>query len=112
MWISNTATTLVMLPIAVSVIDLLRNDGDGFTNGDRNFALSIMLGIAYSANIGGVAALMARRPIWSWRVSSTSNTRLHLLLPMDDAGHSVRHYHDGHTLCGHGEVDVSESSWS
>jgi len=62
MWISNTATTLVMLPIAVSVIDLLRNDGDGFTNGDRNFALSIMLGIAYSANIGGVATLIGTPP--------------------------------------------------
>lgn len=62
MWISNTATTLVMLPIAASVIDLLRNDGDGFTNGDRNFALSIMLGIAYSANIGGVATLIGTPP--------------------------------------------------
>ncbi|HAE13210.1 MAG TPA: anion transporter, partial [Bacteroidetes bacterium] len=45
-----------------SVIDLLRNDGDGFTNGDRNFALSIMLGIAYSANIGGVATLIGTPP--------------------------------------------------
>ena len=33
MWISNTATTVVMLPIALSVISLLINDEDGFTKG-------------------------------------------------------------------------------
>ncbi|MGI9552053.1 MAG: SLC13 family permease, partial [Aurantibacter sp.] len=46
MWISNTATTVVMLPIAMSVISLLVNDADGFTKSDRNFALSVMLGSA------------------------------------------------------------------
>lgn len=46
MWISNTASTVVMLPIAISVIKLLIDDKDGFTKGDKNFALSIMLGIA------------------------------------------------------------------
>ena len=62
MWISNTATAVVMLPIALSVIDLLINDEDGFTKGDRSFALSIMLGIAFSANIGGTATIIGTPP--------------------------------------------------
>ncbi|WP_289061108.1 DASS family sodium-coupled anion symporter [uncultured Zobellia sp.] len=62
MWISNTATTVVMLPIAMSVINLLVNDADGFTKSDRNFALSVMLGIAFSANAGGVATVIGTPP--------------------------------------------------
>ncbi|KAB8154972.1 DASS family sodium-coupled anion symporter [Kordia sp. TARA_039_SRF] len=62
MWISNTATTVVMLPIAYSVIELLMNDADGFTKKDRNFALSMMLGIAYAANVGGIATLIGTPP--------------------------------------------------
>jgi len=62
MWISNTASTVVMLPIAISVIQLLINDADGFSLKDQNFALSIMLGIAFSANIGGIATLVGTPP--------------------------------------------------
>ena len=62
MWISNTASTVVMLPIAVSVISLLMNNADGFTKKDQNFALAIMLGIAFSANIGGMATLIGTPP--------------------------------------------------
>ena len=62
MWISNTATTVVMLPIALSVIHLLINDEDGFTQKDKYFALSIMLGIAYSANVGGIATVIGTPP--------------------------------------------------
>ncbi|MBU2946975.1 SLC13 family permease [Zobellia uliginosa] len=62
MWISNTATTVVMLPIAMSVINLLVNDADGFTKSDQNFALSVMLGIAFSANAGGVATVIGTPP--------------------------------------------------
>jgi len=62
MWISNTASTVVMLPIAVSVITLLMDDADGFTKQDQNFALAIMLGIAFSANIGGMATLIGTPP--------------------------------------------------
>ncbi len=62
MWISNTASTVVMLPIAMSVIKLLIDDEDGFTKDDQNFALSIMLGIAFSANAGGVATIIGTPP--------------------------------------------------
>jgi len=62
MWISNTASTVVMLPIAMSVIALLIDDADGFTKSDRNFALSVMLGIAFSANAGGIATVIGTPP--------------------------------------------------
>jgi sodium-dependent dicarboxylate transporter 2/3/5 len=62
MWISNTASTVVMLPIAISVISLLIHDADGFTAADRNFALSVMLGIAFAANAGGIATVIGTPP--------------------------------------------------
>lgn len=62
MWISNTASTVVMLPIAMSVINLLISDADGFTKQDQNFALSVMLGIAFSANAGGIATVIGTPP--------------------------------------------------
>ena len=62
MWISNTASTVVMLPIALSVINLLIDDEDGFTKNDQNFALCVMLGIAFSANAGGIATVIGTPP--------------------------------------------------
>ncbi|MBT8244917.1 MAG: DASS family sodium-coupled anion symporter [Winogradskyella sp.] len=62
MWISNTASTVVMLPIAMSVITLLINDDDGFTKADKNFSLSVMLGIAFAANAGGIATVIGTPP--------------------------------------------------
>lgn len=63
MWISNTATTIMMLPIALSVIDLLTSQTSGTpSKGIRYFSLSIMLGIAYAANIGGTATIIGTPP--------------------------------------------------
>lgn len=64
MWISNTATTIMMLPIALSVIDLLtQKNGKKYSSiGIRNFALSIMLGVAYAANIGGTVTIIGTPP--------------------------------------------------
>lgn len=60
MWISNTATTLMMLPIALAVIDQLEQRVEGGNAG--NFGLCLLLGIAYSASIGGVATLIGTPP--------------------------------------------------
>lgn len=63
MWISNTATTVMMLPIALSVVSLLRQTPAGASESPmRNFALSMMLGIAYAANIGGTATIIGTPP--------------------------------------------------
>lgn len=61
MWISNTATTLMMLPIATSVVTLLVNESNT-TRGTRNFSTALMLSIAYGASIGGIATLVGSPP--------------------------------------------------
>lgn len=63
MWISNTATTLMMLPIASSVVTLLTaNHHPAGHKGVRNFSMSLMLSIAYGASIGGIATLVGSPP--------------------------------------------------
>lgn len=63
MWISNTATTVMMLPIAMSVIDIITSGKQDMTVGKiRAFAISLMLGIAYAANIGGTATIVGTPP--------------------------------------------------
>lgn len=61
MWISNTATTIMMLPIALSVTDLVKNDSLD-PKGFKHFSISLMLAIAYSANIGGIATIIGTPP--------------------------------------------------
>lgn len=63
MWISNTASAVVMLPIATSVVDLLMSIKNDYTYTQRkNFSLAIMLSIAFGANIGGVGTLIGSPP--------------------------------------------------
>lgn len=59
MWISNTATTMMMLPIGLAVI---ANHTDSSGEPDRRFAVTLMLGIAYAASIGGVSTLIGTPP--------------------------------------------------
>jgi sodium-dependent dicarboxylate transporter 2/3/5 len=63
MWVSNTATTVMMLPIALSVTALVAERGDGKPAAGRDhFALCMMLGIAYAASIGGIGTLIGTPP--------------------------------------------------
>jgi len=55
-WMSNTATTLLMLPLASAIIVAVT------TKDKDRFAACLMLGIAYSASIGGVATLIGTPP--------------------------------------------------
>jgi sodium-dependent dicarboxylate transporter 2/3/5 len=58
MWVSNTATTIMMIPVAVSVLTLLdrRTDIDDVTI--RNLGIVLVLAVAYGATIGGLATIV------------------------------------------------------
>lgn len=57
MWISNTATALMMLPIGISVIRAVPRYRE-----KKLFSIGLMLSIAFSANIGGTATLIGTPP--------------------------------------------------
>ncbi|MAU16402.1 MAG: anion transporter [Muricauda sp.] len=58
MWISNTAATVMILPMAMAIVTQLRDNPKTIENENLNFGKVLMLGIAYSASIGGVATLI------------------------------------------------------
>ena len=60
MWISNTATTAMMLPIALAVGEMLRPEDQ--QDGVYHFGIALMLGVAYAASIGGVSTLIGTPP--------------------------------------------------
>lgn len=67
MWISNTATTLMMLPIGLSVVHLLSDklatpDNPLAKRDSANLATALLLGIAYAASIGGFGTLIGTPP--------------------------------------------------
>jgi len=57
MWISNTATTMMMLPVAMAVLSKFKDQ-----DGSKNLGVALMLGIAYSASIGGMGTLIGTPP--------------------------------------------------
>jgi len=61
MWISNTATTMMMFPIALSVIHVMKDSKDASGN-YRHFNLAMMLSIAYASNFGGIATIIGTPP--------------------------------------------------
>lgn len=65
MWVSNTATAAMMLPVSLSLAALLVGDpapGRGVSRGRTDFALALMLGVAFAASIGGMATLVGTPP--------------------------------------------------
>ena len=73
MWVSNTACAAMMVPIALSVIDLVLRSrtGKGLKEsggipqdhaGERNFATGLLLCVAYAASIGGIATIIGSPP--------------------------------------------------
>ena len=60
MWVSNTATTMMMMPIGLSIIELAYSEDN--KKHLHQFSLVLMLGIAYAANIGGIGTLIGTPP--------------------------------------------------
>ncbi|MFT4687782.1 MAG: sodium-dependent dicarboxylate transporter 2/3/5 [Bdellovibrionota bacterium] len=58
MWISNTATSVMMLPIAMAIAKQLEDDPTTEVNENSTFGKAMMLAVAYSASIGGMASLV------------------------------------------------------
>lgn len=66
MWISNTAATVMLLPVGISVIELLRRhlpeNDEHSARALATFGTCLMLGIAYGASIGGLGTLIGSPP--------------------------------------------------
>lgn len=65
MWVSNTATSIMMLPIGMSVVSLMSSGQDERDSGDpelKRYAAALLLAIAYSASLGGIATLIGTPP--------------------------------------------------
>ena len=69
MWISNTATTLMLLPVALAVIE--RSD-------DNNLAIPLLLGIAYAASVGGIGTPIGTPPNLVFREIYWENTGIEI----------------------------------
>lgn len=61
MWLSNTATTMMMYPIGASVIHVISKHADPKAN-IKNFSLTLMMSLAYASNFGGIATIIGTPP--------------------------------------------------
>jgi sodium-dependent dicarboxylate transporter 2/3/5 len=62
MWISNTATSVMMLPIGIAIIKQLKDNPNTIEDENSIFGKALMLAIAYSASIGGIGTLIGTPP--------------------------------------------------
>lgn len=62
MWISNTATAIMLMPIGVAVIRQLRPNDEAMEPKTRSFETVLMLAIAYGCSLGGTATLIGTPP--------------------------------------------------
>lgn len=62
MWVSNTATAVIMLPIAVSLVNIVLDRIECSDKARRNLFVAVLLAVAYSANVGGMATLIGTPP--------------------------------------------------
>lgn len=62
MWVSNTATTVMMLPIALSVITVVAPEGRSPHGEAGRLPCALLIGTAYGASIGGIATLVGTPP--------------------------------------------------
>ena len=62
MWISNTATAVMILPVGLAIISQLKDNPKTIENENTVFGKTLMLAIAYSASIGGMATLIGTPP--------------------------------------------------
>jgi sodium-dependent dicarboxylate transporter 2/3/5 len=63
MWMTNTSTTMMLLPIVLSIVAVIRDNVTDLSDKDReNFQIAMLLGLAYSASIGGLATLIGTPP--------------------------------------------------
>ena len=98
MWISNTATAMMMLPIGISVSTLVRRQSaeeSGQTSGEtRNISLCLLLGIAYGCSLGGMAtlvgtptnALLAAFVVETWQTELSFARWMMVALPLSVVG--------------------------
>ena len=63
MWVMNTATTIMLLPIGLAVITVVKETVKGLNEEEiESFQLALLLGIAYGATIGGMSTLIGTGP--------------------------------------------------
>jgi len=63
MWMTNTSTTMMLLPIVLSVIGVMRENVTDVSEESRNnFQIAMLIGVAYSASIGGLATIIGTPP--------------------------------------------------
>jgi sodium-dependent dicarboxylate transporter 2/3/5 len=62
MWVSNTATVAMMLPLALSIVGLVAGRRPEGTPADPHFGPAMLLGLAYASSIGGLGTLIGTPP--------------------------------------------------